>query len=137
MDNIVTTFGQGLPLLISQFFTALALLGVGIACYILVTPFDDRRLVREGNLAASILIAGTLVALSLPLAATLATSEQAVDILLWGLVALAIQLLTFVAVTALMPGFRAMVVAGNAAASIVLVGIQIAVALLNAAAMAG
>ena len=137
MDSIAATLQQGLPLLVGQFLTALALLGIGIACYILVTPFNEQRLVRQGNVAAGIVVAGTLVALALPLAATLATSYHALDILLWGVVALVIQLATFVVATALMRGLRAMIEAGNVAAALVLVGIQIAVALLNAAAMAG
>ena len=137
MDSIAATLQQGLPLLVGQFLTALALLGIGIACYILVTPFNEQRLVRQGNVAAGIVVAGTLVALALPLAATLATSYHALDILLWGVVALVIQLATFVVATALMRDLRAMIEAGNVAAALVLVGIQIAVALLNAAAMAG
>ena len=137
MDSIAATLQQGLPLLVGQFLTALALLGIGIACYILVTPFNEQRLVRQGNIAAGIVVAGTLVALALPLAATLATSYHALDILLWGVVALVIQLATFVVATALMRDLRTMIEAGNVAAALVLVGIQIAVALLNAAAMAG
>jgi putative membrane protein len=82
-------------------------------------------------------VAGTLVALAMPLAATLATSFNVLDIVLWGLVALVIQLATFFAATALLRGLRAMIEAGNVAAALVLIGIQLAVALLNAGAMAG
>ncbi|MBN8905015.1 MAG: hypothetical protein BGO51_10250 [Rhodospirillales bacterium 69-11] len=137
MDGILATLQQGLPVLAGQFAVTLALLGIGIACYMLLTPFDERRLMREGNVAAGIVIAGTLVALAIPLAATLASSTVVLDILLWGLVALVIQLATFTAATALIRGLRAMIEAGNVAAALVLIGIQIAVALLNAGAMAG
>ena len=137
MDNILATLQQGLPLLIGQFAATLALLGIGIACYMALTPFDERRLVREGNMAAGVIVAGTLVALAMPLAATLASSVVVLDIVLWGLVALVIQLLTFIAATALIPGLRTMIEGGNVAAALVLIGIQIAVALLNAGAMAG
>jgi len=54
-----------------------------------------------------------------------------------GLVSLIIQLIAFMAATALMRGLRGMIEAGNVAAALVLVGIQVAVALLNAGAMAG
>ena len=59
------------------------------------------------------------------------------DILLWGLVALGIQLATFVAATMMIRGLRVMIEGGNVAAALVLIGIQIAVALLNAGAMSG
>ena len=137
MDSIAATLLQGLPVLLGQLAATLLLLGIGMACYIAITPFNEWRLMREGNVAAGVVIAGTLVALAMPLAATLATSVLVLDIVLWGLVSLVVQLLTFVAASAMIRGLRGMIEAGNVAAALVLVGIQIAVALLNAGAMAG
>ena len=137
MDSILATLLQGLPVLVGQFAATLALLGIGMACYMAITPFNEWRLVREGNVAAGVVVAGTLVALAMPLAATLATSLLVLDIVLWGLVALVIQLLTFLAAASLLRGLRGMIEAGNIAAALVLIGIQLAVALLNAGAMAG
>ena len=137
MGSILATLQQGLPVLIGQLAATLALLGIGMACYMAITPFNEWRLMREGNVAAGVVIAGTLVALAMPLAATLATSVLVLDIVLWGLVSLIIQLIAFMAVTALIRGLRGMIEAGNVAAALVLVGIQVAVALLNAGAMAG
>jgi len=137
MGSILATLQQGLPVLIGQLAATLALLGIGMACYMAITPFNEWRLMRDGNVAAGVVIAGTLVALAMPLAATLATSVLVLDIVLWGLVSLIIQLITFMAATALMRGLRGMIEAGNVAAALVLVGIQVAVALLNAGAMAG
>ncbi len=137
MDSILATLQQGLPVLAGQFAATLVLLGIGMTCYMVVTPFNEWRLVQEGNVAAGVVMAGTLVALALPLATTLATSVLVLDIVLWGLVALIIQLLTFVAATALIRGLRGMIEAGNVAAALVLIGIQLAVALINAGAMAG
>src|SRR3954464_7011838 len=137
MERILAALQQGLPVLAEQLAVTLALLGVGIVCYMMLTPFDERRMVRQGNVAAGVVLAGTLVALAIPLAATLASSALTLDILLWGLVALAIQLATFVAATVLMRELRTMIEGGNVAAALVLIGIQIAVALLNAGAMSG
>ncbi len=137
MESILATLQQGLPVLVGQFAATLALLGIGMGCYIALTPFNEWRLVQEGNTAAGVVVAGTLVALAMPLAATLATSVLVLDIVLWGLVALVIQLATFVLATTLLRGLRAMIEGGNVAAALVLAGIQIAIALLNAGAMAG
>ena len=137
MDSIFTTLMQGLPVLIGQLAATLALLAIGIACYMGITPFNEWRLMREGNVAAGVVLAGTLVALAIPLAATLATSVLVLDIVLWGLVSLVIQLIAFMAAAAMIRGLRGMIEAGNVAAALVLIGIQIAVALLNAGAMAG
>jgi putative membrane protein len=134
---ILQTLFAGLPILAAQFLTTFALLGIGVAAYFAITPFDERRLVQDGNVAAGVLMGGTVLALSIPLAATLASSASQVDILIWGLVALVIQLLTFFLVSIFIRGLNAQIERGNVAMAIAVVSIQLAVALLNAGSMAG
>jgi len=134
---ILETLFAGLPILAAQFMTTFALLGIGVAAYFAITPFDERRLVQDGNVAAAVLMGGTVLALSIPLAATLASSASQVDILIWGLVALVIQLLTFFIVSTFIRGLNAHIERGNVAMAIAVVSIQLAVALLNAGSMAG
>jgi putative membrane protein len=139
MDNggVIGILFTGLPVLLAQFAVTLALLGLGVACYTALTPFHERELVRAGNTAAGIVLGGNFVALAIPLAATLATSLVVLDIIVWGLVALVLQLVAFVLAARLIPGLREMIETGNTAAACMLVGVQVAVALLNAGAMAG
>ena len=137
MDAVLETLTTGLPVLLLQLAVTLALLAIGAVINTAVTPFHEFRLMRDANVAAGIALAGTLVALAIPLAATLASSLVTLDILLWGAVALVVQLLAFLLASRLIPGLRGMIETGNAAAACVLVGVQIAVALLNAGAMAG
>lgn len=136
-EGVIVILTRGLPVLLLQFSVTLALLGVGVACYNAITPFHELGLVREGNTAAGIVLGGNFVALAIPLAATLATSLVTLDILIWGVVALLLQLLAFFAAARLIPGLRGMIEGNNTAAACMLVGIQVAVALLNAGAMAG
>ncbi len=136
-DGVIGILTTGLPVLLAHFAVTLALLGVGVACYTALTPFHEQELVRSGNTAAGIVLGGNFVALAIPLAATLATSLVVLDIVVWGLVALVVQLVAFVAAARLIPGLRGMIETGNTAAACMLVGIQVAVALLNAGAMAG
>lgn len=134
---ILQTLGAGLPILLLHVAAALALLGIGVAIYMAVTPFHERRLVAAGNAAGGIALGGTVVALAVPLAATLATSASVLDILLWGSVALVLQLAAFAVAATLVRGLKRHIEAGNTAAAATLVGLQLAFALLNAAAMAG
>ena len=136
-DGVIGILTTGLPVLLAHFAVTLALLGVGVVCYNAITPFHERELVRAGNTAAGIVAGGTFVALAIPLAATLATSLVTLDIVIWGVVALVLQLIAFVAASRLIPGLRGMIEGNNTAAACMLVGIQVAVALLNAGAMAG
>lgn len=134
---IVDSLGTGLPVLLLHLAATLLLLGLGVAGYMAMTPFHERRLIAEGNAAAGIVLGGTVVALAVPLAATLATSTAALDILVWGAVAVLFQLIAFAVAALLVRDLRAQVDAGNTAAAMTVVGVQIAFALVNAAAMAG
>ncbi|WP_419897560.1 DUF350 domain-containing protein [Roseomonas sp. USHLN139] len=137
MDVIFETLRAGLPVLVLQFAVTLALLALGVALYMAITPFHEMRLIRQGNAAAGVVLGASLVALAVPLAATLATSRVTLDIIVWGLVALVLQLLVFLAASLLIRGLRQMIEDGNLAAAWLLAGLQLAVALLNAGAMAG
>ena len=134
---IMASLGSGLPLLLLHFSTTLALLGVGAAVYNRITPFRERDLIAAGNSAAGLVFGGTLVSLAIPLAATLATSHIWLDIVLWGLVSVLIQMAALLMVGIFFRDFRTSIDQGNVAAASALVGIQIAIALLNAGAMAG
>lgn len=132
---IINALSHGLPMLIVQVVACAVLLAIGVAIYIRLTPFREREMVASGNAAAGTMLGGAILALAIPLAAMLATSVTLIDIIVWGVVALILQLLTLGIVSLAMRNFRGMIEGGNVAAAITLAGAQIAVALLNAAAM--
>lgn len=135
--SVVDALGAGLPVLLMQMVATLALLGAGIAVYVRITPFDESALVAQGNTAGGITLGGSMVALAIPLAATLASSHSVIDIVMWGLIAVIFQLIAFALATVFIKNLKAQIEAGNVAAATSLVGVQLAVALVNAAAMAG
>src|SRR5262252_786900 len=132
---IFAALGSGLPMLLIQFVLVLALLVLGIFVYMAVTPFHERELLRHGNPAAATVLGGALFALAIPLAALLATTGALLDIIVWGVVAVLLQLLTVIIVLHLLRGMRGMIEAGQVAAAIPLVAAQLSIGLLNAAAM--
>ena len=132
---ILDALGSGLPMLLLQFVLVLALLIAGIFIYMAITPFHERELLRNGNPAAATVLGGALVALAVPLAALLATTGALLDILVWGVVAVLLQLLTVAIVSHLFRGMRVMIEAGQVAGAIPLVAAQLSIGLLNAAAM--
>jgi putative membrane protein len=132
---ILDALGSGLPMLLLQFVLVLALLVAGIFVYMAITPFHERELLRNGNPAAATVLGGALVALAIPLAALLSTTGALLDILVWGVVAVLLQLLTVAIVSHLFRGMRVMIEAGHVAGAIPLVAAQLSIGLLNAAAM--
>ena len=131
----IAALGSGLPYLLLHFAVAVVLLAVGVAIYTAVTPFREREMVAQGNTAAGIVLGGTIVAMAIPIAATLATSGVILDIVVWGIVAVILQLLTVAGVSLVFHQLRGMIVGGNLAAALTLAGTQLAIALLNAAVM--
>ena len=133
--GIVAALSSGLPVLLLQFIVCIALLVVGIVIYTKVTPFRERELIREGNVAAATVLSGAVVALAIPLAALLATTISVLDIIVWGIVAILLQLITVIITCHLMRGMRDMIIDGKVAAALLIVAAQLAIGLLNAAAM--
>jgi putative membrane protein len=133
--SIAGALGTGLPVLLLQFLVCLVLLVVGVAVYTAVTPFRERELLREGNVAAATVLSGAVIALAIPLAALLATTRAVLDILVWGIVAILLQLVTVVVVCHAMKGLRLRIDDGSLAAALPIAAAQLAIALLNAAGM--
>ena len=135
LSAILDAIGAGMPFLLTQLLASIALLAIGVAIYTTVTPFHERRLMAAGNVAGGVVFTGAILALALPIAAILATSSRLLDILVWGLFALVLQLVTLGVVSLAFRNLRAAINAGNVAAALGLAATQVAVALLNAAAM--
>jgi putative membrane protein len=137
LNNIVEGLGEGLPVLLLHFAVTIVLLAVAMYAYLMITPFREHYLIIHGNVAAGLLFAGAIVALALPLAAMLAKADFLIDLVIWGIVALLIQLLAFGIACLFVRDLRHQIEAGNVSVAIALVGGQLAVAIINAAAVSG
>ena len=135
MEPALYSFLAGFPVFISHFALTVLLLLVGVVIYHAITPHHEMKLIREGNTAAAISLGGMIVGLGLPLAISLANSVTLIDILIWGLVALAIQLATYFAIDTLLRGLSKRIEEGQMAAAILLATAKISVAAINAAAL--
>jgi putative membrane protein len=137
LSNIVEGLGEGLPVLLLHFAVTIVLLAVAVYAYLMITPFREHYLIIHGNVAAGLLFAGAIVALALPLAAMLAKADFLIDLVIWGIVALLIQLLAFGVACLFVRDLRHQIEAGNVSVAIALVGGQLAVSIINAAAISG
>ena len=137
MEPVLQSFINGFPVLLLHFSVTLAMLGIGVTIYQLITPYHELDLIRTGNNAAAISLSGAIVGLALPLAFCMAKSVNVWDIIVWGLVTLVIQLLAYRLADAILKGLPARIEAGEIGAAILVVAIKLAVAMINAAAVAG
>ena len=116
---------------------ATALFFAGLAIYVWVTPYRELALIRAGNTAASITLAGQMLALGIPLASMMAHSVNVPDILFWGAVTVVLQLIAFAAVAIIIRNLPQAIERGELAPALLLAAGQIVAGLFNAAAMSG
>jgi len=137
MDAVLQSFLSGFPLLMAHSATAFFILFVGVRIYMAVTPHDQMALIRAGNTAASLSLGATIVGIALPMAFVLAFSISVLDILLWGLVTVVLQLAAFFITDLVLKNISTRIEEGDMAAAILLVSIKLTTAAINAAAVSG
>jgi putative membrane protein len=125
----------GLPLFAAYFAVALLLLGVFLVIYLWMTPYPEIKLIRDGNAAASASLSGAVVGFVLPLASAIKNSASLVDMLIWAVIALLVQLLAYFLVHRLLPHLPRDVADGKVASGVFLAAIAISFGVLNAACM--
>jgi putative membrane protein len=133
--DIIHTSIRGFPAFILYFVSTLAMLALFVAIYIRITPYREVTLIREGNVAAAASLAGAMLGFVIPLAHSVAQSANLVDMALWGLIALVVQLLVYFAVTRVLPGISSDIPAGKTAPGIFLGSLSLATGILNSACM--
>ena len=109
------------------------LAGLFLAVYAQITPWREYTLIRAGNSAAAIALIGALLGFCLPLANTIAHSIRLVDVVIWALVALFVQVLVHVGMRMLLPQLKAAIEADRLAAGITAGGFATCFGLINAA----
>ena len=90
--EIVGASFDGLPWFLAYMGTAVVLTLIYVVIYMWVTPHPEIKLIRDNNMAASLAFAGSLIGFCLPLASAIANSVALVDCVLWGVIALVVQL---------------------------------------------
>lgn len=133
----IQAFANGLLTTLTHVGVTMTMLVVGAAIYILLTPHREIKLIREGNAAAALSLGGVLTGLAIPLAASLAASTSVIEILLWGVATLALQLLVFRLTDMMLKGLPDRINEGEVSAAALLVGAKLATAIVIAAGVAG
>ena len=137
IEAVIQSVLKGGPAFLLHIAVALSMLIVGVSAYIWITPWEDIKLVRQGNVAAGIALGGVMLGLGIPLAACLAASVNVWDILIWGTVTVIVQIVTFKVIDLLLAGIPKRIEEGEVGAAIVLTSAKLSVAAIVAAAVSG
>jgi putative membrane protein len=125
----------GFPAFIIHLAAALGMLAMFLFIYAMITPYREFRLIRDGNIAAAISLSGAMIGFTIPLAKAVAQSGSLLDMLMWGGIALVVQLLAYAVVRMMIPAIAKDIPDGKIAQGAFLGALSLATGLLNSACM--
>ena len=135
MDAVITSLYNGLPIFMLHGGTAILMLIVGAFIYSKITPWNELDLIMEGNTAAAVSFSGAILGIAIPLAAALSSSISIWEIVVWGSVAIILQITVFLILDLVLPNLSEQIKANKIAGGIFIASNKIALALMNAAAV--
>lgn len=128
---LATTFDT-LPLYVTFLLTSVVLIALATAIYVMITPYREITLIRQGNAAAAVSLGGTVIGMAIALNSVAQGTYAVLDLALWGGVALVCQVLVFVLVSFKLPGFRQGIEEDRLGYGITLGAFSVAMGILNA-----
>ncbi|WP_395647060.1 DUF350 domain-containing protein [Terricaulis sp.] len=129
LSDLATSIGA----FAAYFGVALALTVTFVFIYMQTTPHKEFALIRDGNGAAALGLAGAVLGFVLPLALVISVSHAISEALIWGAIALIVQVAGHWLARLLFPKLNADIAAGKYAAAIVQAAFAIVLGLLQAA----
>ena len=97
--NSLSTF----PNFAIYFITATVMTALFLVLYTNLTPHREIRLIRDGNIAAAISLTRALLGFVIPLASVIAHSAGLIDVAIWGIIAMVVQLGGFMVARMVLP----------------------------------
>ncbi len=114
---------------------AIAFIYLYMIVYLWITPYNELKLIKDGNVAAAVSLSGSVLGFTFPLAAAIFQAVHPWDMMLWAFIAGVVQLFVYVAVRYSLLNVSRRIPDGQVATGIVLGAISISAGILNAACM--
>ncbi len=135
MNEQVVTFFTNLSEFLIFFVVASALALFFVFVYTRVTRHNELALIKENSTAAAVAFSGSLIGFALPLASTMINSVNVIELVLWGVIALIVQVLVYLLIRLPMPRISERIQKDEVAAGIWLGTCSLVAGILNAASM--
>ncbi len=118
---------------IAYLLTGLALLALFFVVYTRLTPHEERRQVREGNVAVAIFFSGAMLGFTATIASGILTHVNYASFVGWSVSALVVQLLVYAVLDRTFANLRAALEGGNVAVGTLGGAAALCAGLINAA----
>ena len=135
MEEQFGNFAANLTEFLLFFVVAAILTIIFVVVYTRITKHNEISLIKNGSPSAALAFSGSLIGFALPVASTMISSNTVVELALWGLVALVVQILVYFLIRLPMPRISARIESGEVAAGIWLGAGSLVAGILNAASM--
>jgi putative membrane protein len=132
---IISQSAAGLPSFLLFMASGIVLVALFVVIYIRVTPHAEMALIRQGNASAAVSFGGAVIGFVIPLAQAISQSTNLLDLGIWALIALVVQLVIFWISSALLGGASKKIETNTMAAAFFLAFMAVAGGMLNAASM--
>ena len=126
---------EGLPAFAIYFIVASVLVAAYLYVYTWITAHDEFALLKANNTSAAIALGLSMIGFALPLTSSIGHADGVVDMTIWGVIALIVQVGVYYAARMAVPDLSKRIEAGEIAPAIWLGAASIAAGMLNAASM--
>jgi putative membrane protein len=124
-----------LPDFLLDFAVATALVALYLAVYTFATAHNEFALIRRNVPSAALALGLSLVGFAIPLSSAMVFATTFVGLVLWGIVALVVQIVVYGLVRLVLPDLSARIAKGEIAPALFLGAAAVAAGLINASAM--
>ncbi|MGY9057169.1 MAG: DUF350 domain-containing protein [Alphaproteobacteria bacterium] len=135
MDFSVAASIGGLPEFLAYLAAATVLTVAYAMLYGMVTPHNELALIRNNNAAAGVAFAGSLIGFVVPLSSAIENSDSIGDCVIWGIVALIVQIVAYFILRIPVNNLSARIEEGQMGAGLWLGAGSLAAGIVNAACM--
>jgi len=126
---------SGLPAFLIYFVVAAVLVAAYLYVYTWITAHDEFALLRANNTAAAISLGLSMIGFVLPLTSSIGHADNVIDMAIWGVIALVVQVAVYYAARFAVPNLSPRIEAGEVAPAVWLGAASVAAGMLNAASM--
>jgi putative membrane protein len=125
----------GLPAFLLYFIVAAVLIAAYIFVYTWITPHDEFALIRNNVPGAALALGMSTIGFALPLTSAIGHANDVVDMTVWGVIALIVQVIAYYLARIPMPDLSRRIAAGELGPAIWLGCASVTAGLINAASM--
>jgi putative membrane protein len=126
---------SGLPAFLLYVVVAFGLIALYLVIYTLATAHNEFALIRQNCVAAAAALSFSLVGFALPLASAIVNSANIIDCLIWGMIALVVQIGIYFLTRLFVPDLSTRIEQGEISPALLLGTFSLAAGMITAASM--